>query len=77
MLLIDLHVLDDDDGRKMRMTAWIEIWNGDVMMMMIVVMKQHYYYYRGRRVELPVLVEMTNRHCRRHGLYLFSSLWSG
>ena len=39
MLLIDLHVLDDDDdddGRK-RMTAWIEIWNGDVMM--IVVMK--------------------------------------
>ena len=74
MLLIDLHVLDDDD---VMMTAWIEIWNGDVMMIERVTMKHYYYYYRGRRVEV-VVVEMTSRcRCRRHGLCLFSSLWSG
>jgi hypothetical protein len=71
MLLIDLHVLDDDDD-VMRMMAWIEIWNGDVMIER-VTMKHYYYYYRGRRVEV-VVVEMTSR---RHGLCLFSSLWSG
>ena len=70
-LLIDLHVLDDDD--VMRMMAWIEIWNGDVMMIERVTMKHYYYYYRGRRVEV-VVVEMASR---RHGLCLFSSLWSG
>jgi hypothetical protein len=68
-LLIDLHVLDDDD--VMMMTAWIEIWNGDVMIERVTM--KHYYYYRGRRVEV-VVVEMTSR---RHGLCLFSSLWSG
>jgi hypothetical protein len=74
MLQIDLHVLDDDDD-VMMMTAWIEIWNGDVMIERVTM--KHHYYYRGRRVEV-VVVEMTSRcHCRRHGLYLFSSLWSG
>jgi hypothetical protein len=53
------------------MTAWIEIWNGDVMIERVTM--KHYYYYRGRRVEV-VVVEMTSR---RHGLCLFSSLWSG
>lgn len=47
MLRIDLHVLDDGGGgmRRKKKTAWIEIWNGDVM---IGVMKHYYYYYRGR-----------------------------
>lgn len=53
MLRIDLHVLDDGGGgmRRRMMTAWIEIWNGDVM---IGVMKHYYYYYRGRWVEVVV-----------------------